>query len=134
MGTAFAWPFGHMGPFGQMGGHVQELCSTVLNPASGSTQVGGAQIKMQTQSEEGGPGLSAAEALVPWMFLQWLISIAAASCLWLQQLIHVTVVTVRECSDFFCIHGSWMQKTSTTAMPTSVQDLAAAGAVYGDCG
>ena len=42
-------------------GHVPELGGTVLDPASGSAQVGGPT--MLTQREEGGPGLLAAEAL-----------------------------------------------------------------------
>ena len=51
----------------QMGaGHVPELGGTVLDPASGSAQVGGPS--MLTQREEGGPGLPAAQALVPGMF------------------------------------------------------------------
>jgi hypothetical protein len=52
---------------GQMGaGHVTELSGAVLGPASGSAQVGGPRVL--SQREEGGPGLPAAEALVPGMF------------------------------------------------------------------
>ena len=51
---------------GQMGaGHVTELGGAVLGPASSSAQVGGP--RMLSQSEEGGPGLPAAQALVPGM-------------------------------------------------------------------
>ena len=47
-------------------GHVPELGSTVLEPTSGSAQVGGP--RMLTQREEAGPGLLAVKALVPGMF------------------------------------------------------------------
>ena len=46
--------------------NVTELGDAVLDPASGSAQVGGP--RMLTQREEGGPGLPAAQALVPGMF------------------------------------------------------------------
>ena len=44
-------------------GHVSELGNAILDPTSGSVQVEGPS--MLTQGEEGGPGLLAAEALVP---------------------------------------------------------------------
>ena len=47
-------------------GHVPELGGTVLDPASGSALLEG--TSMLTQREEGGPGLLAAEALVPGIF------------------------------------------------------------------
>jgi len=48
-------------------GHIPELCGALLDPTFGAAQVGGPN--MLTQREEGGPGLLAAEALVPGMFL-----------------------------------------------------------------
>jgi len=44
-------------------GHIPELCGALLDPTSGAAQVGGPN--MLTKREEGGPGLLAAEALVP---------------------------------------------------------------------
>jgi len=57
-------------------GHIPELCGALLDPTFGAAQVGGPN--MLTQREEGGPGLLAAEALVPGMFPPRLMKVCTA--------------------------------------------------------
>ena len=80
--------------------HVPELSGPMLDPASGSAQVGGPC--MLTQREEGGPGLLAAEALVPCICSSLDFS---ASGSWLQRLIPVTVMTACDCCDSSRLSG-----------------------------